>query len=203
MASRRVALYGFLVLGLFAVACHKTAPVPSNAGTRPVIKDTTGAALVVKDTPRVVAIFKDTTPASVLGAEGRTFKLLTPGQREALLATLKKERELWRARKPRDYQFLLRVDCFCPGRRGWLLIEVRGAQPLLAWDNAGKAVTLTDWNTFSIDGLYDNLERSADNHREVRIAFDPQWHFPKLVSKSALPGPDAWSIIELRALRPI
>jgi hypothetical protein len=187
-----IVLSGSLVLGFFPVACHRPAPVQRNADGGPVIKDTAGVA----------AVFKDTAPTRVFFAEGRTFKLQTPGQRQSLHATLRKERALWQAGKPRDYRFLLRVGCFCPGR-GWLLIEVRSSQPLRAWDRAGKSVALTNWNTFSIDGLYDNLERSADNDGEVQIAFDPRWHFPSYVRTIALPGPDTWSIIEARGLRPI
>ena len=83
------------------------------------------------------------------------------------------------------------------------MMEVRSGQPLRAWDRAGKSAALTDWNTFSIDGLYDNLERSMDREGEVQIAFDPRWHFPKYVRTRALPGPDAWSITEVRGFRPI
>ena len=198
----RIALSALLVLGGFPVACHKNARVQSNADVGPVIKDTTGVVAPITDTS-VVAFFKDAAVASVFSAEGQTFKLQTPGQRQSLHATLRKERELWQARKPRDYRFLLRVGCFCPGTRGWLLMEVRSSQPLRAWDRAGRSAALTDWNTFSIDGLYDNLERAADNVGEVQIAFDPRWHFPKYVYTVVLPGPDAWSTIEVRGLRPI
>ncbi len=198
----RIALSALLVLGGFSVACHKNARVQSNADVGPVIKDTTGVVAPITDTS-VVAFFKDAAVASVFSAEGQTFKLQTPGQRQSLHATLRKERELWQAGKPRDYRFLLRVGCFCPGTRGWLLIEVRSSQPLRAWDRAGRSAALTDWNTFSIDGLYDNLERAADNVGEVQIAFDPRWHFPKYVYTVVLPGPDAWSTIEVRGLRPI
>jgi len=198
-ARIRMALSGFLVLGLAPVACHKT---QGNADVGPVVKDTARVTTVVKDTPRVVVIFKDTAPANVFVREGRTFKLQEAGQRESFRTTLRKERELWQAKKPRDYRFLLRVACFCPGMRGWLLIEVRDGQPVRASDSAGKSVALTDWNTFSIDQLYDNLERSANN-REVKIAFDARLHFPKYVSTITLPGPDAWSIIDVRELRPI
>ena len=198
----RIALFALLVLGVFPVACHRNARVQSNADVGPVIKDTAGVVAPITD-PGVVALFRDTGVVSVFSAEGQTFKLQTPGQRQSLRATLRKERELWQARKPRDYRFLLRVGCFCPGTRGWLLIEVRSSQPLRAWDRAGRSAALTDWNTFSIDGLYNNLERAADNDGEVQIAFDPRWHFPTYVRTAALPGPDAWSIIEVRGLRPI
>jgi hypothetical protein len=82
------------------------------------------------------------------------------------------------------------------------LIEARNGQPLRAWDKSGRSVALADWNTFSIDAFYDNLERTVDRDGEVQIAFDPQWHFPRYVRTVALPGPDAWSITEARAFRP-
>jgi hypothetical protein len=197
----RIALSGLLVLGVFPVACHRTAPVRKNADVGPVIRDT-AVVVAITDTS-VVALFKDTAVVSVFSAEGQTFKLQTPGQRQSLHATLRKERALWQARKPRDYKFLLRVGCFCPGSRGWLLIEVRSSHPLRAWDKAGKSVALTDWNTLSIDGVYDNLERTADRDGEVQIAFDQHWHFPTYIRTNAARVPDAWSIIEARALRPI
>jgi len=198
----RIALSALLVLGVFPLACHRTASVQRNAGVDRVVKDTARVVAPITDTS-VIALFKDTAVASVFSAEGQTFELRTPGQRQSLRATLRKERELWQARKPRDYRFLLRVGCFCPGTRGWLLIEVRSGQPLRAWDKAGKSAALIDWNTFSIDGLYDNLERTADINGQVQIAFDARWHFPTYVYAVALPGPDMWSIIEMRGLRPI
>ena len=196
----QIALSALLMLGVFPVACHKSARVQSNADVGRVIKDTARVVAPITDTS-VVALFRDTAVARVFSAEGQSFKL--PGQRQALRAILKKERELWQAGKPRDYRFLLRVGCFCPGTRGWLLMEVRSGQPLRAWDRAGKSAALTNWNTFSIDGLYDNLERSADINGDVQIAFDPRWHFPRYVRTGALPGPDMWSTIEVRGLRPI
>ena len=168
----------------------------------PVVKDTASITELPKDTAGIGAIFKDTAPTNVFAAEGRTFNPQIAGQRAAFLTMLRKERDLWQARKVRDYRFLLRVGCFCPGTRGWLLIEVRNGKAVRATDHAGKPVGLTDWNTFSIDELYDNLARSTDNSGQIRIAFDSRWHFPSYVRTISLPGPDAWSIIELRALRP-
>ena len=196
-----IALAVLLGLALSPVGCHKTARVQREPEVGPAIKDTAVLNTPIRD-PSVVPLFKDTAVAPVLSTEGQTFQLATPGQRQSLRATLKKERESWNARKPRDYSVLLRVACFCPGNRGWLLIEVRNGQALRAWDRTGKSAPLTDWNTFSIDGLYDNLERSAEINGQVRIAFDPSWHFPTYVHTVTLPGPDAWSTIEVRALRP-
>ncbi len=202
MAKHRFALFSaLLALGVSSVACHKNARARSNPDVRSVVKDTARVVAPITDTS-VVALFRDTGVVNVFSAEGQGFKLQTPTERRAFHATLRKERELWQARKPRDYKFLLRVGCFCPGTRGWLLIEARDGEPLRAWDRSGKSAALTDWNTFSIDGLYDNLEKAADNVSSAQIAFDPRWHFPKYVYTVLLPGPDAWSTIEVRGFRP-
>ncbi|MEA2765969.1 MAG: hypothetical protein QOK07_2373 [Gemmatimonadaceae bacterium] len=187
----RTALSALSALGVFLVACHKTARVQTGSDVDRVIEDDTS----------VIAFFKDTAIGRVLSADGQIFKL--PAQRQSLQAKLRKERELWQAGKPREYRFLLRVGCFCPGTRGWLLIEVRAGKPLRAWDRTGKSAPLTEWNTFGIDGLYDNLDRTANTNGEVRIAFDPRWHFPKFIHSVVLPGPDVWSTIEVRGLQAI
>jgi hypothetical protein len=196
----RIALSALSALGIFLVACHKTAPVQNNSDVVRVIKDTVRVVVPLADTT-VIAFFKDTAIGRAFSAEGQIFKL--PAQRQSLRATLRKERELWQAAMPREYRFLLRVECFCPGTRGWLLMEVRNSKLVRAWDRTGKSAPLADWNTFNIDGLYDNLERTTSIEGEVRIAFDPRWHFPTFVHTVALPGPDTWFTIEARGLRPI
>ena len=207
MKARATLLTALIGLSALTIACHKHAETRMPARTDvvvpppPVIRDTVRIVAPTTD-PTVVAIFKDTGVVNVLGREGRFFPLRTPAERASLRAALKKERALWQARKPSSYRFLLRVGCFCPGVRGWLLMDVRSGQPLRAWDRTGRAVALTDWNTLSIDGLFDSLEKTTDTNGEARIAFDPRWHFPIYVSISALPGPDMWSLIEARALRP-
>ena len=192
-ACVRLALVGSLVLGFFPIACHRAAPIQTNDGVGPAAKDTT----------RVGPVFEEPRNVGVPSAKGRTFKLRDPGQRDSLRATLKRERALWRASSMRNYQFLLRVACFCPGTRGWLMMEVRNGRLIRASDSGGKSAALTDWNTFSIDDLFDHLERTVDIDGVVQIAFDPRWHFPSYVSTVVLPGPDRWSIIEARGLRPM
>jgi Family of unknown function (DUF6174) len=198
-------LAGSIALGMIPGACHRRASAPPPTQTQPDVRRE------VKDRTRVVAVrdtsvmifFRDTAPNAVLGARGRSFNLQRPEERESLRATLRKERELWRSSKPRDYRFLLRVGCFCPGTRGWLLMEVRSGQPLRAWDKTGQSVALTDWNTLSVDGLYDNLEGWADRDGTVQIEFDPRWHLPTHIRTNAARGPDAWGVTEARALRPL
>ena len=199
-ARVRIFLARSIALGVIPLACHRQSPAQRQPEVRREVKDTT-RNVAIRD-PSVAALFRDTT-TGLYSARGRTFRLQTAADRKSLRAAIKKERELWRSVKPSDYRFLLRVGCFCPGTRGWQLMEVRGGMLLRAWDTTGRAATLTDWNTLSIDGLYDNLELVADRNLEVQIAFDPRWHFPVYVRGSGSRMPDTWSIIEAQALRPI
>jgi hypothetical protein len=191
----RIALAGLLALDCLLTACHRAHRAARAEKEAPVVR-------VVEDTTRV-SVFKDTGRAIVFFEPDRKFDTRRSAQRDSLRALLRKERALWRARMPRDYAFLLRVSCFCPGQKGWLSMEVRADQPVRAWDRTGRTVALTDWNTLSIDGLFDNLERSIDRDGSVELTFDTRWHFPTYVRTVAFPGPDSWGIIEARGFRPI
>ena len=175
-----------LFLCFFPAACHRPVPVKQNPPAR--------------RAPPVVA--QDTLRTQQLGAP-HAYDFRTPDQTDSLRAVVRRERALWRATSPKDYRFLLKVGCFCPGTRGWLVMEVRSGQPLRAFDAAGKPVPLTDWNTLSVDGLFDNLERSAERRGQVQFDFDPQWHFPTYVYTSVFPGPDMWGVVEARGLKPL
>ena len=197
--------YAALAVSVVFLACHSQGPAQTNTRVTTVARDTT---TVSRDTTRVVdrnvsAFFKDTLPSTVFYARGQIFRPQEPTLRKEFVATLKRERALWRSKKPNHYQYLLRVACFCPGTRGWLLIEVENARVLRAWYPSGKSAELTDWNTISIDALYDGVEQMGDKNFEVQIDFDPRWHFPTYTRTSGARMPDTWSIIDARALRPI
>lgn len=189
--ARVTAVIGLSISGFLAGACRRTAPVKSDAQV----------ARVVRDTATVVAVLDEPARTRVSFPNARAFQLREPVQRDSLRATIRRERQLWRAGNVRDYEFLLRVDCFCPGKQGWLLMEVRSGRLVRASDNSGKSVPLNDWNTLSFEGLFDNLERKADIDGVVEVAFDTRWHFPAYVNSIALPGPDRWAIIETRGFR--
>ena len=201
--SREVVRRPWLALGIVLLACHRNRPAQRDTGVTTVTRETT---TVSRDTPGVVdrsvaALFKDTLPSHVFYARGRIFRPQEPTLRKEFLTALKTERDLWRSKKLTHYKYLLRVACFCPGTRGWLLIEVDNARVLRAWYPSGKSAELTDWNTISIDALYDNLERMGDKNFEVQIDFDSRWHFPTYTRASGARMPDGWSIIDARALR--
>lgn len=225
--TRRIFLTGSIALGVIAVACHQQPPVQRQPPAKkqppiqkqpPVQKPSVQRQPPAQNQPEVrpeptdtttvtgprdasvLVFFRDTVP-SVQSARVRTFNLQRTEERQDFRTTIRKQRGLWRSRKPGAYRYLLRVGCFCPGARGWQLMEVRTGQPLRAWDRTGRSVPLTDWNTVAIDRLFDNLEQSVDKDREVQIAFDPRWHFPAYIRTKAMLGPDAWSNIEARSLR--
>ena len=181
--------FSLLALGVLAVACHRRAATDNAAARVEPVRDTTQ-----------VKVFRDTLRVeSSSGA--RSFDLRKTGQRDSLRAAIKKERDLWRARGPRDYQFLLRVSCFCPGQKGWLLMEVKDRRLVRASDSNGKSVALTDWNTLSVDALFDHLEGWVGRNGSVEVVFDPRWHFPARVRTTTFPGPDQWSNTETRAFQ--
>ena len=161
----------------------------------------TPAKHAVQD-PGVLAFFKDTGAVTIF-SDARVYRLARPGQRDSLHSMVRRERAVWRARGPQKYRFLLRAGCFCPAVRGWLLIEVRPGKPLRAWNRTGTPAPLTDWDTISIDGLFDYIERSTDANVAVQLKFDPKLHFPTYVYTSGARAPDTWSVMEARALRPL
>jgi hypothetical protein len=110
---------------------------------------------------------------------------------------------MWRARGARDYHFLLRASCFCPGQQGWVLLEVRDGKTVGGWNSRGKPVSLTADDTYSIDGLFDLLEQKADHADVVAVDFEDRWHYPAFISTDMRVGlPDDWGVLEVRGLRP-
>jgi hypothetical protein len=173
---------------LLGTGCHRTVPrsdsVPRNTGVSEFFQDTAGA-----------------TP--VPHAESRTFNLRSPGQRDSLHAEIRRQREMWRAGGARDYHFLLRASCFCPGQQGWVLLEVRGGKAVRGWDRRGKPAPLTEGNNYSIDGLFDLLEQKANRADVVAVDFEDRWHYPAHISTDMRVGlPDDWGILEVRGFRP-
>ena len=179
-----------LALAFLAIACRHNAPARQAA---PPIVET------ARDTARR-AVFADTV-RHAQSARTREFDLRRPAARDSLRALLKKERAEWRAQNVRNYRFLGRIACFCPGQQGWLHLEVENGQLVRAVNSAGKAVPLSDWSAFTIDKLFDTLEAWPDRDGAVAIAFDARWHFPAFVSTSRR-MPDTWSTTDVRGFRP-
>jgi len=149
----------------------------------------------------IAALFRDTIPSTRYPEQGRTYNVQNPAERQALETTLARERALWNAAKPRDYRFLTRSECFCPGPTRWLLLEVRHDQPVRVWDANGRPVETTAYR-LNIDALFDNLARFPAALTQVQIAFDDQWHYPRFL-RTSMAYPDGWSIVVVRGLHPL
>jgi uncharacterized protein DUF6174 len=187
-------LTGVILLAAIPLACHR--PV------RPSERDAPPDRLVVQN-PTRAEFMRDTAVGIVHFASARSFDLQQAGMRDTLRRIVDAQRRLWQAEAPREYRFLLRVQCFCPGQRGWVMIDARDGKPLRAWYGSGQAAALTDWSVLGIDALYDNLQRSVERDARVQVAFDARWHFPAYTSTTASARlPDTWSIVEVRAFRP-
>ena len=190
----------FVVIAITLVGCHRQR-VREEVDNPPPTTDNHRVDQAPAD-PAIAALFRDTTASNAFVTEGRDYKVQNPAERQALLATLKRERALWQARKPREYRFLARSECFCPGPRGWLLVEVRANQSIRAWDRMGRQVDPHQWYTFTIDKLYDNLEQINNQQAQVQISFDERLHYPRYLRTSMI-YPDGWGITQIRALRPL
>ena len=192
-----------LLLGVVVIACHRHALQNDNTAER----ETVNRETVNRETAdrrivdaKIAAMFKDTTPSNARVAEGRTYNVQRPAERQALGDALSRERQLWQAAKPANYRLLFKAECFCPGPQGWLLMEIRAGRPSRAWDNTGRPAVRNDWSTFSIDQLFDGFDRRNDQLSQVQIAFDERLHYPRFLRTSMI-FPDGWSILQIRALR--
>lgn len=185
VTARRVTIVGSLVVAaVVATGCHHQRP-----------------ATDVSRDPSIAALFRDTISATRYLGEGRSYNVQNPTERQALQTVVARERALWNAAKPRDYRFLTRSECFCPGPTRWLLLEVRLDQPVRVWDASGRRVESTAGG-LSIDALFDNLVRARYALTQVQVAFDEQWHYPRFL-RTSMAYPDSWSIIVLRAFHPL
>ena len=159
--------------------------------------------LLAQKKPGPPGVFlKDTLLVTVSQWDAHDYDMRLPASHDSLLALIRRERERWRAQAPKSYRFLLNVSCFCPGVKGWQLMEVRDGKLVKAWDRKGKEAKVNDWSALTLDQLFDNLERYVGNSSRVAIGFDPRWHYPTYLRTSML-MPDTWSITEARALKPL
>jgi Family of unknown function (DUF6174) len=157
-------LTGLMAFALVGTGCHRAVPARENVPVSENLPRDTGST--------------------------RTFNLQTPDQRDSLHLEIGRHREMWRAGGVQDYDFQLRISCFCPGQEGWVLVEVRRGQAVRA-------------NQYSLDGLFDLLKRHADHDDVVAVGFDDRWHYPRHISTDRRVGlPDDWGLYEVRGFTP-
>ena len=149
----------------------------------------------------VVACSENTTPAGLgtqqLSVAGDT--VVGSGQ----LSELKQRRAAWVARGINDYQFQLRISCFCiPDFTRPVLIEVRGGAVARVWDleTARPVTTVSSYPT--ITTLFDRAvaERSREGGY-VSVAYDATYGFPARIEIGTLAN-DAGTLYLLGGFRP-
>jgi hypothetical protein len=92
---------------------------------------------------------------------------------DAVQQALSENRQTWDALGIEDYDFRMQRSCLCatdfiqPG-----LVHVRGGQ-IVSVENADTGVEIEAANYLTVDGLFDYLQSSVDNHAfQMTTAFD-------------------------------
>jgi hypothetical protein len=183
-SGAHLAVISISLAAIMSLACHHRRTAPDPGGD-----------------PAIALMFRDTASTTGPFGEGRSYNVKIAAERQALQAAVARQRALWDAAKPRDYRFLTRSECFCPGPIRWLLVEVRHDQPVRAWDATGRRVEAVA-QQLDIDRLFDSIARVSDPLSRVQVAFDEQWHFPRFLHTSMV-YPDAWSNVLIRGFHPL
>ena len=157
--------------------------------------------LAALSTLAVVACADNNTPSGLgsqqLNVAGDT--IVGSGQ----LSELQQRRAAWIARGIDDYQFQLRISCFCAGDiTRPVLIEVRGGVVGRVWDleTARLVTTVSPYPT--ITKLFDLAiaERSREGGY-VSVAYDATYGFPARIEIGTLAN-DAGTLYLLGGFRP-
>jgi hypothetical protein len=90
----------------------------------------------------------------------------------------------WSAQSVSDYVFMARYNCFCAYGGNDVRVDVRGGAVVSrSLAETGAPVPDTEAQLFpAIDGFFDKLRDAlARPAAEVRVAYDPVYHFPRSV----------------------
>jgi hypothetical protein len=101
--------------------------------------------------------------------------------RDSLARDAQARRTAWRARGITDYRVRIGMRCFCPYSPAAVL-EVRRGIPVALRDSAGRpAGPPTEPNAYTIEGLFDLIERAAQNDELVEVTYAPCLGYPASV----------------------
>jgi hypothetical protein len=100
-------------------------------------------------------------------------------------------RAAWRTRGISDYRVRIAMRCFCPFSPPAIL-EVRGGIPVTLRDSLGRpAGPPREPYAFTIEGLFDLIERAARNDELVEVSYAPCFGYPASVQVDPK-GLDNW-----------
>lgn len=172
-----------LPLLLLATACAQRAPAPP-----------------LSPPPR-------TPPAPPLqeGPRRRSTGPLTQVERDSLLREVAARREAWRARQISDYRIEIAVGCFCPWPSHPAILDVRGGVIVALQDTMGKSIgkPREPWSLYTVEGLFDAVERGARRSDVIQVAYDEEYHYPAMIRGDAKVGQvDDWFWVTASRLTP-
>jgi len=96
--------------------------------------------------------------------------VLGAANRDSLLREAQVRRMAWRARGIKDYRVRIGMRCFCPFSPPAIL-EVRRGIPVALRDSTGP-------NAYTIEALFDLIERAGQNDELVDVSYDPCLGYP-------------------------
>ena len=119
---------------------------------------------------------------------------LRGGDRDSLLREVQARRAAWRARSITDYRVRIAMRCFCPFSPPALL-EVRAGIPVALRDSIGRpAGPPREPYTYTIEGLFDLIERAVRNDELVKVSYAPCLGYPASVGVDPK-GLDNWYVV--------
>lgn len=167
------------VVAALAVACH-AAPAP--------------------EPPPVVTV-RDTVPTV---RRVRPDTALSAAEREALVHEVQVRRAAWRARGITDYSIRIAVGCFCPWPSTPAILEVKRGVAHALRDTLGRrfGALREPWSTYTVEGLFDSVEQSAQRSDVVEVTYDALLGYPTYIRGTGRLGlPDNWFWIRASQLR--
>jgi hypothetical protein len=181
-AARRLSIVAALAL---APACHHSAP-PSTAAPPP------------QQSPPPADV-SDEAPSR------RRTEPLSIAARDSLLHELQARRAAWRARGIPDYQIRVTVGCFCPWPQTPAVLEVRAGVPVALRDTLGApaGAVREPWSRYTVEGLFDAVERSTRGDDMVDVRYDARFGYPTEIRGDRKQGQvDDWYWIRASHLTP-
>jgi len=162
--------------GALLMACHPGPPVRADA-----------PAELQWTTPPPPSAPCDTTPA----APHQGLGAVSAADRDSLVQEVIARRAAWRARGITDYRVRIAMRCFCPFSPPAIL-EVRGGIPVALRDSTGRpAGPPREPYAYTIEGLFDLIERAARNDQLVEVSYTPCLGYPASVRVDSK-GLDNW-----------
>ena len=97
------------------------------------------------------------------------------------LDLLESRQKRWVSQGITSYSFELRRSCFCGGPQGPVRIVVRDNAIVSATEVQPSGQPIPEWWARTIDQIFADLIRTAEDADEMALDFDDTYHFPTSV----------------------